>query len=510
MTSKKELIHSSGVFHLGISDHSLIHASIQLTQKRPPAKIIKTRNYKNFNKVNFQQDISFAPFHVVFVFDNPDDKLWAWNKLFLNVCDQHAPPKDVKVRSSSLPWITNSTRLKINLRYKLFKLAVNTKYPHNSSEYKRIRNEIITDLRQAKAMYFNELFAEINTTRAYWNLVRKATAPKQQTVVGPLKPESGHLIVKDDKKACLMNTYFASVGEKLAVDLPPSITRSLSYDLVKQTKIVPSLSEVNLSQVGILQQIKHLKSNKATGPDSISPKLLKFASHAASPHLKSLFRWSIHHETVYEGWKLSRVSPIFKKDHSTDSGNYRPVSILLVPSKLLESDINTVIVNHVTNNNFITPNQWAYRKVHSTELLLIHLTEKWRRFVDDGLTVAVALVDFRKAFDSVLHSHLLDKLHGQFSIVGELYAWMDSYLSNLKQFTMINGKESSKMHVRCGVPQGSVLGPTLFTLYTNDLPSFIKSGDTSMYADDTTVFCTGSSQDVACNLLNCALGELFT
>ena len=151
---------------------------------------------------------------------------------------------------------------------------------------------------------------------------------------------------------------------------------------------------------------------------------------------------------VYEGWKLARVSPIFKKDDSTDPGNYRPVSLLSVPSKLLESEINTAIVNHVTYNNLITPNQWANRKAHSTGLLLIHLTEKWRRLFDDGLTVAVAFVDFRKAFDSVLHTILLDELRGQFGIDGELYAWLDSYLSNRKQFTTINGKESSKMYVR--------------------------------------------------------------
>ena len=276
-------------------------------------------------------------------------------------------------------------------------------------------------------------FVHVNGVKCVINVA------KQQTVVGPLKTELGHLVVEDEGKACLMNNYFASVGEKLALDLPPPITRPLSSDAVTQTKNVPSLSEVNLSEVGVLRRIKHLKSNKATGPDGISQKRLKSASHAVSSHLTSLFRWSIHQETVYEGWKLARVSPIFKKDDSTDPGNYRPVSILSVPIKLLESEINTAIVNHVTNNNLISPNQWAYRKAHSTELLLIHLTEKWRRFVDDGLTVAVAFVDFRKAFDSVSHSRLLDKLHGQFGIDGELYAWLDNYLSNRKQFTTIYG-----------------------------------------------------------------------
>ena len=123
------------------------------------------------------------------------------------MCDQLTPLKDVKVRGSSLLWITNTILLKINLRYKLFKLAVNTRCLLKLNEYKTIRNEITTDLRQAKTKYFNNLFCEVEATKAYWNFNKKATAPRQQTVVDPLKTESSHLVVKDDDKACLMNTY---------------------------------------------------------------------------------------------------------------------------------------------------------------------------------------------------------------------------------------------------------------------------------------------------------------
>lgn len=136
----------------------------------------------------------------------------------------------------------------------------------NWSEHKRIGNEITTDLIHAKAVHCTVLFTEINTTKTYWNLVLKAITLRQKTVVGPLKTESCHLVVKDHDNACLMNTYITPVGEKLAFDLPPSITRSMSYDSLSQTKIVVLLSEVNFSEVGVRRQLKHLKSNSLRLP----------------------------------------------------------------------------------------------------------------------------------------------------------------------------------------------------------------------------------------------------
>ena len=141
---------------------------------------------------------------------------------------------------------------------------------------------------------------------------------------------------------------------------------------------------------------------KSTGPDGISSRLLKLAGNAIIPSLIDLFIWSAQAEEMFESWKLARLTPIFKKDVEEDKENYRPISLLCVPSKILEEEVNSNIVKHVfEENQLMTDRQWAYRRGYSTELLLAHLTETWRKAVDSGLKVAVAFIDFKKAFDIV-------------------------------------------------------------------------------------------------------------
>ena len=143
-----------------------------------------------------------------------------------------------------------------------------------------------TGLRQAKTKYLNDLFCEMKATKLYWNLVKKATVTKRQTVVGPLKTEPGHLVVKDDNKACLRNTYFASIGEKLVHELLPSIMPLVSSDLLLQSSSVPSLSDVKLTEDSVLRLIKQMK---ATGPNGISPKTIELHQpQSESPPYKSL------------------------------------------------------------------------------------------------------------------------------------------------------------------------------------------------------------------------------
>ena len=161
------------------------------------------------------------------------------------------------------------------------------------------------------------------------------------------------------------------------------------------------------------------------------------------PSLLSLFRLSITTGRVFTSWKTARFTPVYKKDDETDCCNYRPISLLSVPSKILESVVNDTIVRHVCKaNNLVTDKQRAYRAGFSTELLLIQLTETWREAVDAGLVVAVAFIDFKKAFDSVSHAILETKLERDFGISGLLLDWLKSYLKGRQQYTAVNRSTS--------------------------------------------------------------------
>ena len=177
---------------------------------------------------------------------------------------------------------------------------------------------------------------------------------------------------------------------------------------------------------------------------------------------------------------------------------------------MLESQVNSGIVDHVfEKNELFSDRQLAYRnrKGPSAETMLIHLTEKWRNLVDSNMKIAVTFIDFKKAFDSVSHTILERKLECDFGLSGSLLSWVSSYLRGRCQYTVVNDSLSDMLPVTFGIPQGSVLGPTLFVLFTNDLLSSIDNEEIYMYTDDTTVFAVTADEPIP--KLNTALKELY-
>ena len=163
--------------------------------------------------------------------------------------------------------------------------------------------------------------------------------------------------------------------------------------------------------------------------------------------------------------------------------NYRPISVLPVISKLLEREVHKQLTEYLREYKILSPYQYGFRKLHSTEFATLAFADMIRRNIDNGLMTGAVFLDFKKAFDSVDHSLLLDKLYN-LGILDREHEWFANYLDGRKQIVDYQGILSAANSVEVGVPQGSILGPLLFVLHVNDLPNAICHCSVLMYADD--------------------------
>ena len=236
-----------------------------------------------------------------------------------------------------------------------------------------------------------------------------------------------------------------------------------------------------------------VKEGKACGADRITYNDLKLHQDVSIDSLQLVVKTSFKSGKFPTEWKKSKVTPVFKKGSKSKCENYRPISLLSIPSKIVEHLICSQLTNHLIEFNLQNEHQWGFRASRSTEDVLLHMTEQWRKSLDSGSVVGVIFIDFKKAFDSVSHPVLLKKLSAC-GVSGQFLSYIQSYLTNRKQFTVVNGVPSEEMYVPYGVPQGSLLGPPCFTLNVNDMPDNVDC-PLDQFADDSTASVVSHSVD---------------
>jgi len=236
----------------------------------------------------------------------------------------------------------------------------------------------------------------------------------------------------------------------------------------------------------------NLQSGKSAGPDGWPIQLIKSVSELISIPLSIIFNKSFVDGVLPKDWKSAHVT-LHQKGARNIVSNYRPVSLTSVYCNMMESIIKDHLLNHLLSNNLISPQQFGFVPSRSCTTQLLHILNYFTHHLDNGHPIDVIYLDFQKAFDSVPHQRLLQKF-SSFEVHGKILMWIKDFLSNREQQVVLNGHISHSIPETSGVLQGSVLGPILFTMFVNDIPSIVLR-PVYLFADDFKVFRVIKSRD---------------
>ena len=246
-----------------------------------------------------------------------------------------------------------------------------------------------------------------------------------------------------------------------------------------------SIESVSVTAASVRGVFLDLDVDSSMGPDGIHPCLLKSCPSLVEP-MFLIFSRSLDDGVLPAQWKFSEIVPIFKKGSRRDPLNYRPISLTSVCCKSLERLIASALMDYLESNLLMSPDQFGFRKGRAVEDQLLLVYEDVTMWLDSGCCVDMVLFDFSKAFDVVSHEVLLDKL-SLLGISGRLLGWIGDFLVGRQMCVSVSGARSLPRPVLSGVPQGSVLGPLLFLVFVNHLPSYLLN-KSKMFADDLKIY----------------------
>ena len=438
--------------------------------------------------------------------------------------DEMAPFRKVTTKEHRLmlkPWITNNILNKCKKRDNLLndmrKENDPTKKEELRKEYKVLRNRINEEKRQGKKAH-NALQFEKNKNNAkdIWKGIRSLVnikSPKSSCI--KVMDENNNLISDPTKIANIFNDHFSSLGSKVQQKIPNQAGDYRSYFRKRRNDgkpcINPDGSSFFLSPTvpeEIAKIIDALDISKSTGPNGIPVFLLKMFKEFFSFWLSKLVNLCFETGKFPNLLKTAKVSPLHKKESKLDHLNYRPISLLSVFSKIYEKLIYSRVYSYLDKNNLIYSKHFGFRGGFSTNHAIISITENIRNLLDQGQYVCGVFVDLEKAFDTVHHDILCDKLKF-YGLRGNVNDLLKSYLSNRKQFVSINGFDSEIKDVTCGVPQGSSLGPLLFLLYINDFRLCLEKTSSGHFADDTFIIYNSKKLKTIETVVNTELKQVI-
>ena len=495
--------HTQGILCTSISDHfAVFHIAGNMSTSKltQPVSPKLTRDMRRKNIETFSTEMQKINWNNLLCINDTQSAYSTFHKMLSDVYDKCFPYKKFdKPYYNKKPWLTLTLKESIKTKNKLYVTSTKgSNKKEKSAQYKLYRNRLHHLLRSAERKYYHDLLVEHKSNlKQSWKIIKSVINRRKYHPLNSKFKYNGKVIDDGFEISNRFNKFFVHVGESLASIIPQSTKMPsdyLKHDIVNKMYLDP-VTENEIDKI-----ILNFRESSA-GWDELKPTVIKSIRHCISLPLRHICNLSFRTGIFPDELKIANVVPIFKSGDEMIFSNYRPVSVLPVFSKIIERLMYNRLLKYINDNNLLYKYQFGFQKGRSTHMALIILIDKISEALENGDCVIGIFLDFSKAFDTVDHIILLQKMY-LYGIQDTTLSWFENYLSNRKQYVTYNGIKSQTEKINCGVPQGSILGPLLFLIYINDLSTVSEACMSILFADDTNMFFTGKNLKTMATVIN--------
>ena len=480
----------NGIIVSALSDHFPVFCINRTAVHSEVQHIYKYRDYGVNNIETFRSSLLNSNLENLISNKNCQEAFTSFYDVYKSIYNDCFPVKTSKsMYCNRKPWLTMGLKTSIRMKNKLFYKSKDKPTPDNVSQYKTYRNTLNTALRTAEKEYYERTFNDLkHNLKKSWAVIKSVINKNKKGTL----PTSFRINNVETKNTALIanafNKTYANNGKTLASKIPNVGIDPMNYisEEVNDSIFVRPTDEVELKNV-----INNLR-NSSPGLDGIKANIVKNTTDIISSPLIQILNLSLQEGVFPTELKYAEVVPVYKSGPPNLINNYRPVSLLSCFSKIFERIMYSRIWKFINDQKLLYKFQFGFREGHNTSLaLMVLLDEIYNAFNNNEYVIGI-FIDLRKAFETIDHKILLRKLL-KYGIRGVAHKWFESYLSERYQRVCFRETRSNFLPVKCGVPQGSILGPLLFIIYLNDISKISKKILPILYADDSNLFFRGKS-----------------
>ena len=470
---------------LGTCDHNPVIVTVDTPAHRDRPYQRKVWRYDKADFWNIKGHLSSVNWTQIFSDQDPEKVCSNVTQTIHDAMDLFIPSRVITKKPGDKAWFDDKCRAAARRKRRLFNHMKKEGSTASKKKFQQARRDYIQAEKAARANHNRRLREDLTdsniSSKKWWQVVNSLSGKTTQTNI-PVIEENGNAHTTARDKAEAFCKIFAEKCRLPHADAPPPIL---------DVETEASLDNITFRPKNVRKQLRRLKPDKATGPDRIPTRVLKECAAELATPLSHLFHLCFRRGKFPSQWKEALVTPVHKRDSKSDPTKYRPISLLSIMSKVMEAVVQDHLQRYLLGNNLISERQFGFRPAHSTADLLNTLSQKWNQHLDNAEEVAVIALDIKGAFDKVWHNGLLAKLKAK-GIQTKLLSWIESYLSGRTIRVALAGQSSSTAPINASVPQGSILGPLLFSVFIDDL---VKTCDNQLYlyADDSTLYAPISS-----------------